>query len=341
MIPSKLSELKAQLGAVALEGPDGLLIAPVDARQLASALQVLASQQTSLGGRVKLSRAAFSQLGAIEPRSGTVECGVGLTLQNIEATLVKHQLSLGPLTPRAMALPLCDFLEGPWAGLRAIHGGRLEPICLSLEGLLPDGRVFRSHPSPRSAAGPELTALWLGAHGRLGLTTRATLRCVPLAAQRRPALYSFPDGESLVSALMAAIADGVLAAQARIEKRSGRIQLELVLEGSDEAIERDTNSLSLSAFAVGGRPAGRTSGEWAVDSGAAKQPVERECRWAAVRAAIEAGRAFSLFRLSLSSVIAAGDVEGMPLDVSSAWANGKELQAALDPAHLLGGTDAS
>lgn len=331
--------LKVALGALAVEGPGGLTLVPASTRQLTEALQILASQGAALNRHVQLSLGELKQVGKVEPRAGTVEAGAGITLAALEAALGSHQLTLGPLSPRAKLLTLADFLQGPDAGLRAIPGGgRLEPICLALTAVLNDGRVYRSHPSPRSAAGPDLVALLLGGERRVGVITEAVVRCFPAAVARRSQVFSFPSAEAFVTALVSALADGVWLESVRVETRSDRAQVELNCLGSTEGVERDFNTLGRRAFDVGGRPTGRLSGEFPIASAAGEKWEEHEATWDAVRAAVEAGRPLELHRLSLASVIARGQISGMRLDRPGPWsASAAALAAAIDPRGVLGG----
>ncbi|MBX7102107.1 MAG: hypothetical protein K1X89_30610, partial [Myxococcaceae bacterium] len=197
------------LGAMGAPGPDGPWATPTSERQLTELLQILAAHRASLGRDVHLSRAGFSQLGPVAPKSATVMLGAGVRLQTAEAALREHALTLGPLPPGALGLTLARFLEGPYAGLRAVSGGRLEPICQSMSGVLGDGRVFSTPDSPRSAAGPELMSLVLGGEGRLALVTSATVRCFPWHDARRSAAFTFERPGNAVDALRAVLSDGV------------------------------------------------------------------------------------------------------------------------------------
>ena len=47
--------------------------------------------------------------------------------------------------------------------------------------------------APRHAVGPELTQLFVGSEGTLGIITRATLEGVPLPAERQFLTLAFPD----------------------------------------------------------------------------------------------------------------------------------------------------
>jgi len=332
--------LETALGALAVAGPGGPTLVPATTRQLTDALQILASQGARLNTQVQLSLGELKHVSKVDPKGGTAEVGGGLTLAALDAALATHQLMVGPLSPRAKALTLAEFLEGPDAGLRSIPGGgRLEPLCLAITAVLPDGRVYRSHPSPRSAAGPDLVALMLGGQRRLGVITEAVVRCFPFASERRSQVFSFPSADAFVSALMACLADGVWFESVRVETRSDRAQVELNCLGTHEAIDRDFNTIGRRAFDVGGRPTGRLSGEFpAADGTPGTQWEEQEATWDAVREAVASFRPLELHRLSLASVIARGEIAGMPMTRAGEWsATSAALAVAIDPRGVLGG----
>lgn len=331
--------LDAALGTLAVPGPGGPTLVPSSTRQLTEALQILASQGASLNKHVQLSLAGLKHVSKIEPKGGTVDVGAGVVLSALDDALATNKMTLGPLSPRAKRLTLAEFLEGPDAGLRAIPGGgRLEPICLAITAVLPDGRVYRSHQSPRSAAGPDLVALMLGSQRRLGVITEAVVRCFPFASSRRSQVLSFPSADAFVAALMACLADGVWFESVRVETRSDRAQVELNCLGTNETVERDFNTIGRRAFDVGGRPTGRLSGEFPVGDATGAAWDEQEATWDAVRDAVAAFHPLELHRLSLASVIARGEIAGMPMTRAGAWSStSAALTAAIDPRGVLGG----
>lgn len=310
---------------------DGALVAePADERELLELLHVLADEGLALHRDVALSRARLLEVGPVAARSMTVSAGAGVVLQDLDDALRPHALTLGPLTPAAMHLRLGDFLEGPYGGLRSIPGGRLEPLCTSLTALLPDGRRLVTSDAPRSAAGPELSALIFGAHGRLGLATRATVRCFPLAERDVSMCFSFPSAERFVTGLQRALAEGLWPWRVHADAASGRVVAEVRWASVLGAVERDRALLARCVESSGGRGAGEAEREGPV-------AVEHESTWAAVREALEAGRAVQLFRLSLTSVVARGAVAGVPLNEPTAWTSLAGRLLALDGRQVLGG----
>jgi FAD/FMN-containing dehydrogenase len=280
-----------------------------------------------LGRDVKLSRGAFDRLEGVEPRSCTALAGAGIVLSELERALGAHSMTLGPLSPGAMKLTLGEYLEGAYAGLRSVSAGRLEPLCLSLEAVLPDGRVLRTHDSPRSAAGPDLMALILGARGKLGLTVAARVRCLPAIETRRTLRMSYPSVDAAVSALKAALADGCQLGAVRAQLIGSRPVLELELSGGLEAVDRDTASVQRNAPAMGGRAAGEAPA-------AVTSDVEGEASWKDIAVALEGTAPLELYRLSLASAI----VRGVPVSAPAAqWHGSHTLLQAFDPASVMGG----
>jgi alkyldihydroxyacetonephosphate synthase len=85
---------------------------------------------------------------------------------------------------------------GGWVSTRAAgqfstRYGSIEDIVLRFEVVLADGTVIRTPLGPRSATGPDLRHVFLGAEGTLGVVTEVTLRMVPLPESSAPMAFSF------------------------------------------------------------------------------------------------------------------------------------------------------
>lgn len=320
----------ASLGSWAKRINGALVAEPADERELIEVVHVLADRGVKLHKDMALSRARLTSLSEIAKNSMTVEAGAGWRLSDLDAKLKPHALTVGPLSPAAMQLRLGEFLEGPWAGLRSIPGGRLEPICTSITAIFPDGRRLETSRAPRSAAGPDLSALVLGGHGRLALCTSAVVRCIPLPENDVRGTWSFPSPQSFVTAMQRAVAEGFWPWRMHVDPRSGRVVAEVRWTASVGAVERDRELLHRCADAAGGRPSGEAEREAPVD-------VEHETTWDAVRSALESKKPLQLFRVSLTSVVARGDVEGLQLDTPSTWTSLAGRLLPLDARGLFGG----
>ncbi len=328
--------MAAGLDAHVVDRPDGRWATPASERQLAELLQVLAGAGAALGREVKLSRAQLSRVLEVKPKSALAVVEAGITLQALESTLREQQLTLGPLPPPALGLTLADFVEGPFCGLRSVSPGRLEPLCQSLRGLTAQCQRIATPESPRSAAGPDLMGLFLGAGGRLGLVTQATVRALPLTPRSPTLLFSFSTASSLVAALKAALADGALPAHARVEQRAERWVIELQPFGTPECVARDRATFEKRVFDVGGRPSARDSSETPFAPPPGEQ-LWREAAWPKVLDALAQGRALALHRLSLATAVVNGECDGLELTQPVAAGSAGGLARALDPRGVLGG----
>ncbi|MHB8876872.1 MAG: FAD-binding oxidoreductase [Myxococcaceae bacterium] len=327
------------LGERFSEAGGAVTLSPANERELAAVLKLLRERKGRLHLDARLSRerlggpAPSGHIGPIDVKSAVARASATVRLDALERALEARGLTLGPMSPGAMKLDVASFLEGPYAGLRAIPSGRLEPVCLGLSAMMPDGLLYHSQQSPRSAAGPDLDALYLGAGGRTGIILAATLRCFPGPRIFRPTVFSFPDAAAAVRSLRGAIEDGAWFERARLEKRGERVLLEAVVTGSQEGLERDLASISHHVFARGGRPSGQP-----LEAAAPMSPVEREATWDAIAAAAADGAPLVLYRLSLAAAVVAGEVQGLLLEGEAAWpAALGELVTAVDPDGILGG----
>src|SRR4029079_18730608 len=97
------------------------------------------------------------------------------------------------------------YVAARGSGVLSTRYGKIEDLVLSLRVALASGELMETVSAPRHAVGPELTQLFVGSEGTLGIITRATLEIVPLPAERRFAMLQFPDIDSGVEAFRAAL----------------------------------------------------------------------------------------------------------------------------------------
>ena len=65
--------------------------------------------------------------------------------------------------------------------------------------------LLETVPAPRHAVGPELTQLFVGSEGTLGVITQVTLQVVPLPEARRFAAVAFPTVGAGIGAIRRAL----------------------------------------------------------------------------------------------------------------------------------------
>ncbi|MDD2707326.1 MAG: FAD-binding oxidoreductase [Verrucomicrobiae bacterium] len=123
----------------------------------------------------------------------TVTVDTGINMQQLEWELEKKGGSTMHLPASITCATLGGFIAHRGTGVLSTKYGKIEDMIISMEVVLPDGRIINTLPVPRHASGPDLNQVFLGSEGTLGVVTRATLKIHPIPEVRKFQAFLFPD----------------------------------------------------------------------------------------------------------------------------------------------------
>ncbi len=147
-----------------------------------------------------------------------VDVGAGTWGDDLESTIRSGaDLTVGHW-PQSMAISTV----GGWvacrgAGQYSTRYGKIEDLVAGLEVVLADGRVVRTGGrAPRSATGPDLTQLFVGAEGTLGVVTEVRLRARPAPGGEQRGAWAWPDFDAGLDACRRVLRRGATPAVLRL-----------------------------------------------------------------------------------------------------------------------------
>jgi alkyldihydroxyacetonephosphate synthase len=214
-------------------------------------------------GGVLLDLTGLTGIVAVDPISMLVDVRAGMFGDVFEDELrEQHGVTCGHW-PQSMALSTV----GGWvacrgAGQMSTRYGKIEDIVEGLDVVLADGTLLRTGGAPRAAVGPDLTQVFLGSEGTLGVVVGARLRAHRLPPSEVRGAFTFSSFTAGLDAMRRIVQRGATPAVLRLYDateaertyHTGDAHLLLMLDEGDahitEATRRIVDEECLSAQAA-------------------------------------------------------------------------------------------
>ncbi len=204
--------------------PPDAVVYPTSAKEVAAIIKICARHQvpiipfgagTSIEGHILATKGGVCI--DLKQMNQVVEINTADMYATVQAGVTRHQLDEAlegsgfffPIGPSVNAT-LGGMASTRASGTNAVRYGTMKDNVLSMKVVLPSGQIIKTGSKARkSSTGYDLTRLFIGAEGTLGIITELTIKLHPCPEATYAAVCTFPTVEAAVNTTIKTIQKGV------------------------------------------------------------------------------------------------------------------------------------
>lgn len=211
-------------------------------------------------GGIVLDMRRMNKILSVEIENLQVCVEPGVIHADLNKELAKYDFSFPPDPASSEHCTIGGMIGNDASGMSTVKYGTTKNYVLDLEVVLPDGKIINTGSAvQKSVAGYDLTRLFVGSEGTLGVFTKAILKILPLPKRRTVLVAYFDKVEEAGKAVIEVLSGGIIpgaceimdrAAITTVNKFDPTIGLPEVaaillfrLEGSDSEVEEELSKV--------------------------------------------------------------------------------------------------
>ncbi len=208
-------------------GRPEIAVVPLDVREVAAIVKIadeesmpivprgaasgLAGGAVPVFGGIVVSMTRMNKILDIDKVNMTVVTQPGVVTATLQAAVEREGLFYPPDPASIKMSTIGGNVATCAGGPRCLKYGVTRDYVLDLEVVLPNGEIMHTGASTaKNVAGYDITHLFVGSEGTLGLVTEATLRLIPLPRARRTVMAHFTDVSTAANAVTDVLGAGII-----------------------------------------------------------------------------------------------------------------------------------
>jgi len=171
----------------------------------------LAGGSSPVKGGIVLDMSGMNRILEIDIENQQVIVEPGVVAEKLNMALKPHGFFFPPDPGSISMCTIGGMISYNSSGMRSVKYGTVKNYILDLNVVLADGRVIHTGGKVlKSSAGYDLTRLFAGSEGTLGIITCATLKIAPLPKTRKLVLACFDDAEIAGRSVIQVFSNGIV-----------------------------------------------------------------------------------------------------------------------------------